>query len=68
MYCLGKSEIRRRRCEYCPRNTDVHMGVNLANVCRGVLRILAADIRITGVRVRSVGVDMSIAGGILMFI
>ena len=33
-YCPGKSEIRRRRCEYCPGNTDVHMEVNLANECR----------------------------------
>ena len=61
MYCLSKSEIRRRRYEYCRRDTDVHMGVNLANVCRVVLCILAADMCIAKVRVRSVGVDVSIA-------
>ena len=45
------------------------MGVgNLANVCRGLLCILAADMCIAEVRVRSVGVDVSIAVGILMFI
>ena len=30
VYCPGKSEIRRRRCEYCLGDTDVHMGGNLA--------------------------------------
>ena len=49
-------------------NTGVHMGVNLANVCREFVCILAVDISIAKVRVRSVGVDVSIAGGILMFI
>jgi hypothetical protein len=44
------------------------MGVNLANVCRGLLCILAADMCIAKLRVRSVGVDVSIAVGILMFI
>ena len=44
------------------------MGVDLANVCRGLLCIRATDMCIARVRVRSVGVDMSIAVGILMFI
>ena len=68
MYCPAKSEIRRRRCEYCRGNTDVHMGVNLANVCRDLLCIRAADMCIAQLRVRSVGVDVSIAECILMFI
>ena len=44
------------------------MGVILANVCRELLCILAADMSIAHVRVRSVGVDVSIAGELLMFI
>ena len=44
------------------------MGVNLAPKCREFLLVLAADMCIAHVRVRSVGVDVSIAVGILMFI
>ena len=44
------------------------MGVNLANVCHELLYVLAADMTIDPVRVRSVGVGVSIAVGILMFI
>ena len=68
MYCPGKSEVCRRRCEYCRGKTDVHMGVNLAPKCRNLLFVLTADMCIALVRVRSVGVDVSIAAGILMFI
>ena len=68
VYCLSKSEIRRRGCEYCRENTNIHMGVNLARKCRTILLVLTADMCIASVRVRSVVVDVSIAGGILMFI
>ena len=44
------------------------MGVNLAPKCRKLLLVLAADMCIAQVRVRSVGVEVSIARGILMFI
>ena len=44
------------------------MLVNLANLCRGLLYVLAADMCTARVRVRSVGVDVTIARGILMFI
>ena len=44
------------------------MGVNLAPKCRDLLLVRAADMCIAHVRVMSVGVDVSIAGGILMFI
>ena len=37
------------------------MGINLATKCRNLLLSLAADMCIAGVRVRSVGVDVSIA-------
>ena len=50
------------------RNTDVHIGVNLAPKCRQLLYVLTADMCIARVGVRSAGVDVSIAGGILMFI
>ena len=44
------------------------MGVNLAPKCRNLLLVLTADMCIAYVRVMSVSVDVSIAGGILMFI
>ena len=44
------------------------MGVSLAPKFRSLLLVLAADMCIAWVRVRSVGVDVSIALGILMFI
>ena len=34
---MGKSEVRRRRCEYYSRNAYVHMRVNLATKCRNLL-------------------------------
>ncbi len=68
VYCTRKSEFRRRRCEYCPGTTDVHMGVNLAPKCRRLLLVRTADMCIVYVRVSSVGVDVSIAPGLLMFI
>ena len=68
MYWIPKSDVRKRRCEYCLRNTDVHMGVNFAPMCRTFLFVPTADISIAYVRVMSVSVDVSIARGILMFI
>ena len=68
MYCPGKSGVRRRRCEYCRGNTDGHIGVNLAPKCRTILLVLADDMCTAQVRVGSVGVDVSIARGILMVI
>ena len=44
------------------------MGVSLAPKCRALLLVVTADMCIAWVRVRSVGVDVSIAVGILMFI
>ena len=44
------------------------MGVNLANVCRELLLVRTADMCIACVRVSSVGVDVSIALGILLLI
>ena len=44
------------------------MGLNLAYVCREFLLVRRVDMSITRVRVRSVGVDVSIAKGILMLI
>ena len=44
------------------------MGVNLAPMCRQLLYVLTADMCIAKVRMRSAGVDVSIAKGILMFI
>ena len=44
------------------------MGANLAPKCRGLLYVPAADMCIAYVRVMSVGVDVNIAVGTLMFI
>ncbi len=44
------------------------MGVNVEAKRRNLLYVLTADMCIARVRVRSVGVDVSIAVGILMFI
>ena len=44
------------------------MRVNIAPKCRELLLVLAADMCIVLVRVRPVGVDVSIAWGIRMFI
>ena len=44
------------------------MGVNLANVCRELFLVRRVDMSIAQVRLRSVGVDVSIALGILMFL
>ena len=50
------------------RNIDVHIGINFAPKCRQLLYVLAADMFIAEVRVRSVGVDVTIAVRILMLI
>ena len=68
MYCQGKSEIRRRRYEYCRGNTDVRMGVDLAPMCRSFLLVPAADISIPVGIMRFISLDVSIAEGILMFV
>ena len=60
--------MRKRRHDYCQGDTDVHMGVTLANVCRDFLCILAADMCIARVRVGPVGVELSIAEGVLVFL
>ena len=44
------------------------MEVNLVPKCRELLLVLTADMCIAYVRVRSVGVDMNIVEGIMMFI
>ena len=44
------------------------MGENLANVCRELLLVRTADMCIAAVRVRSVGVVVSIVSGVLIFI
>ena len=44
------------------------MGKNLATKCRNLLVVLTADMGIAEARVRSVGVDVSIAVGILMYV
>jgi hypothetical protein len=41
VYCPRKSDVRKRRCEFCRGNTHVHMGVNLAPKCRQLLLVLA---------------------------
>ena len=64
--CIA-NEFRRRRCEYCRGKTDVYMGINLAPKCRRLLLVRTADMCNAHVRVRSVGVDVSFAGGILIF-
>ena len=46
-------------------NTDVHMGLNLAEMCRELLLVRTTVMRIAWVREISVGVDVSIAVGIL---
>ncbi len=61
------NEIRRRRYEYCRGNTHVHMGVNLARINLGHLSFPPADIFFSLVSMGSVGVDLSIALGILIF-
>ena len=63
MYCSRKSDVRKRRCEYCVGDNDVHMWVNLAQKCRKSLYVLTADMCIAHVRVMSVSVDVSIAVG-----
>ena len=65
---ISLEEVLMRRSEYCRGNTDVHMGVNLAPKCREFLLVLAADMFIAWARVRSVGVEVSIATGILMLV
>ena len=42
------------------------MGVNVANVCRELLSVRRVDMSIVKVRTKTVGVDVSIALGILM--
>ena len=44
------------------------MGGNLANVCHEFLLVRAADMSIARVRVRSLGVDVGVTGGILMLV
>ena len=57
---MGKSEVGRRRYDYCRGHADVHMGVSLAPKRRQLLYVLTADMCIAPVRMRSVGVDVSI--------
>ena len=44
------------------------MGVNLAPKCRELLLVIAVDMFIALVRVMTVGVEVSIATGILKFV
>ena len=46
----------------------VRVGGNPANVCRDFVLVVAADMSIAQVRGRSIGVDVSITKGILMFV
>ena len=57
-----------RRCEYCTSNTDVHMGGNLTPKRRTFLLGSTADLGIPVGILRYLCADVSIAGGILMFI
>ena len=47
-------------------NTDVHVGIIIAPKCRNLLFVLAADMCIARVGVRSIGVDVSKTSAILM--
>ena len=44
------------------------MGVNVAPKCRNLLLVLTADMCIARVRVRCIGVDVSITAAILIFV
>ena len=68
LYSRGNTEVHISRCEYCRGNTDVHMGGNLAPMCRSFLLVRRADISIPVGILRFISLDVSIAGGILMFI
>ena len=55
-------------CEDSWGNTDVHMGGNLADVCRGLLLVPTADISIPKGIIMVICPDVNIPLGILMFV
>ena len=61
------NKVLMHRCEYCHRNTDVHMG---EAQCRSVVFLLfpTADISIPERIMKLLCSDVRIARGILMFI
>ena len=57
---MGKSEVHTHRCEYYLSSADAHMGVKSAPKCRNLSLVRTADMSIAVVRVRFIGVGVSI--------